>query len=51
MIDKRVCVVLLFALAMSVEANECKNLGDLKVFFDPNCAQGGAGCNAGWLKF
>lgn len=42
-------IILAFlAFAHSAKAqNECKNIGDLQVFYDPTCAQGGPGCNAG----
>ena len=26
---------------------QCTNLGSIQVFYDPTCANGGAGCNAG----
>ena len=30
-----------------LNAQTCTNIGDIQVFYDPNCSQGGPGCNAG----
>ena len=42
--------LLVFTLGLAGVLNgqeNCQNMGDIQVFYDPGCAQGGAGCNAG----
>lgn len=42
--------IIIFALGLIGALNgqdNCQNMGDIQVFYDPSCAQGGAGCNAG----
>lgn len=31
----------------TINAKECQSVGGLNVFYDPSCASGGPGCNAG----
>jgi hypothetical protein len=39
--------LILLAVAGGVMAQNCQNIGDQRVEYDPSCANGGLGCNAG----
>ena len=41
-------LIILLAIFYVANANQqCNKVGPLDVFYDPSCAQGGPGCNAG----
>ncbi len=40
-------IVYSFVSLKFVDSYQCMNLGELQVFYDSTCSNGGAGCNAG----
>ena len=40
-------IALLAAFVTYLNAQTCNSVGALTTFYDPSCAQGGVGCNAG----